>query len=174
MSLLDKEEVLLDKIDKMAEDKVLWDKFHKEAIEPLLGKFLKRKPKKMFAVGVYIPDDCPFSVAQSVSSLCANCNIKCYYIDCSRINVLSPILGRISTIAASPDSLIVLDKFDEIPDSDDKKYIEHTLIKLWEKETILPRSFYGVVFVTNKDYGTNVPEQLKNIKRMLWYGNIRK
>ena len=57
---------------------------------------------------------------------------------------------------------------------DDKKYIEHTLIKLWEKETILPRSFYGVVFVTNKDYGTNVPEQLKNIKRMLWYGNIRK
>ena len=43
MSLLDKEEVLLDKLDKMVEDKLLWDKFHNEAIEPLLAGLLKNK-----------------------------------------------------------------------------------------------------------------------------------
>lgn len=53
MSLLDKEEVLLDKLDKMVEDKLLWDKFHNEAIEPLLAKLLKKKLRRILQL-VYI------------------------------------------------------------------------------------------------------------------------
>jgi hypothetical protein len=95
-------------------------------------------------------------------------------LDCRTVSSYNTAIGYLTTISNQPGSIILFENFDEIPDSPEKKYVENILIRIWERDFILPRNNYFVLFATSNDYKTQNPNLLKNIKSLDWYGSIRK
>ena len=180
MSVFDDGEVLiqraLDDFKFQENEKLSWDKFHNEMIAPRLKKLIDRKPIGKFAVGVYVPTSpaYEYGVAGSIKSLCDKIKVGCCVIDCRTITSLGQATGYLYQVSQHPFSMIIVEHFDEIPDSDDKKYIENILLGLWERDFMMKRSEFAVIFTTSQGDGVTVPHQLKKIKRLEWYGNIRK
>lgn len=177
MSILD-----LNDIEKQADEVVMrmhkdqesWTKFQKEIVEPRVKKLMQGKSMRHFAVGVYVPSDFRIGLGQSLSSLCQANNIVFYHLDCRTVSSYNTAIGYLTTISNQPGSIILFENFDEIPDSPEKKYVENILIRIWERDFILPRNNYFVLFATSNDYKTQNPNLLKNIKSLDWYGSIRK
>ena len=177
MSILD-----LNDIEKQADEVVMrmhkdqesWTKFQKEIVEPRVKKLMQGKSMRHFAVGVYVPSDFRIGLGQSLSSLCLANNINFYHLDCRTVSSYNTAIGYLTTISNQPGSIILIENFDEIPDSPEKKYVENILIRIWERDFILPRNNYFVLFATSNDYKTQNPNLLKNIKSLDWYGSIRK
>lgn len=177
MSILD-----LNDIEKQADEVVMrmhkdqesWTKFQKEIVEPRVKKLMQGKSMRHFAVGVYVPSDFRNGLGQSLSSLCLANNINFYHLDCRTVSSYNTAIGYLTTISNQPGSIILFENFDEIPDSPEKKYVENILIRIWERDFILPRNNYFVLFATSNDYKTQNPNLLKNIKSLDWYGSIRK
>ena len=177
MSILD-----LNDIEKQADEVVMrmhkdqesWTKFQKEIVEPRVKKLMQGKSMRHFAVGVYVPSDFRNGLGQSLSSLCLANNINFYHLDCRTVSSYNTAIGYLTTISNQPGSIILIENFDEIPDSPEKKYVENILIRIWERDFILPRNNYFVLFATSNDYKTQNPNLLKNIKSLDWYGSIRK
>ena len=177
MSILD-----LNDIEKQADEVVMrihkdqesWTKFQKEIVEPRVKKLMQGKSMRHFAVGVYVPSDFRIGLGQSLSSLCLANNINFYHLDCRTVSSYNTAIGYLTTISNQPGSIILFENFDEIPDSPEKKYVENILIRIWERDFILPRNNYFVLFATSNDYKTQNPNLLKNIKSLDWYGSIRK
>ena len=177
MSILD-----LNDIEKQADEVIMrmhidqesWTKFQKEIVEPRVKKLMQGKSMRHFAVGVYVPSDFRIGLGQSLSSLCLANNINFYHLDCRTVSSYNTAIGYLTTISNQPGSIILFENFDEIPDSPEKKYVENILIRIWERDFILPRNNYFVLFATSNDYKTQNPNLLKNIKSLDWYGSIRK
>ena len=177
MSMLD-----FDDIEKQADEVVMrmhkdqesWTKFQKEIVEPRVKKLMQGKSMRHFAVGVYVPSDFRIGLGQSLSSLCLANNINFYHLDCRTVSSYNTAIGYLTTISNQPGSIILFENFDEIPDLPEKKYVENILIRIWERDFILPRNNYFVLFATSNDYKTQNPNLLKNIKSLDWYGSIRK
>ena len=177
MSILD-----LNDIEKQADEVVMrmhkdqesWTKFQKEIVEPRVKKLMQGKSMRAFAVGVYVPSDFRIGLGQSLSSLCLANNINFYHLDCRTVSSYNTAIGYLTTISNQPGSIILFENFDEISDSPEKKYVENILIRIWERDFILPRNNYFVLFATSNDYKTQNPNLLKNIKSLDWYGSIRK
>ena len=159
---------------KMHQDQDSWAKFQKEIVEPRVKKLMQGKSMRHFAVGVYVPSDFRIGLGQSLSSLCLANNINFYHLDCRTVSSYNTAIGYLTTISNQPGSIILFENFDEIPDSPEKKYVENILIRIWERDFILPRNNYFVLFATSNDYKTQNPNLLKNIKSLDWYGSIRK
>lgn len=159
---------------KMHQDQDSWTKFQKEIVEPRVKKLMQGKSMRTFAVGVYVPSDFRIGLGQSLSSLCLANNINFYHLDCRTVSSYNTAIGYLTTISNQPGSIILIENFDEIPDSPEKKYVENILIRIWERDFILPRNNYFVLFATSNDYKTQNPNLLKNIKSLDWYGSIRK
>ena len=180
MAFFDEDEVL----DEAAKAQTIFqkneelscDKFHNEMIAPRLKKLVSRKPIGKFAVGMYIPTDPAyrFGVASSIVSLCNMIKVGCYVIDCRNVTSYGQTMEYLYQISQHPFSMIIIENFDEIPDSPDKKYIENILLGVWERDFMMKRSEFAVIFTTSNGDGVNIPHQLKKIKRLEWYGNIRK
>ena len=135
---------------------------------------MQGKSMRHFAVGVYVPSDFRIGLGQSLSSLCLANNINFYHLDCRTVSSYNTAIGYLTTISNQPGSIILFENFDEIPDSPEKKYVENILIRIWERDFILPRNNYFVLFATSNDNKTQNPNLLKNIKSLDWYGSIRK
>ena len=159
---------------KMHQDQDSWTKFQKEIVEPRVKKLMQGKSMRAFAVGVYVPCDFRIGLGQSLSSLCLANNINFYHLDCRTVSSYNTAIGYLTTISNQPGSIILFENFDEIPDSPEKKYVENILIRIWERDFILPRNNYFVLFATSNDYKTQNPNLLKNIKSLDWYGSICK
>ena len=159
---------------RMHKDQESWTKFQKEIVEPRVKKLMQGKSMRHFAVGVYVPSDFRIGLGQSLSSLCLANNINFYHLDCRTVSSYNTAIGYLTTISNQPGSIILFENFDEIPDSPEKKYVENILIRIWERDFILPRNNYFVLFATSNDYKTQNPNLLKNIKSLDWYGSIRK
>lgn len=159
---------------KMHQDQDSWAKFQEEIVEPRVKKLMQGKSMRAFAVGVYVPSDFRIGLGQSLSSLCLANNINFYHLDCRTVSSYNTAIGYLTTISNQPGSIILIENFDEIPDSPEKKYVENILIRIWERDFILPRNNYFVLFATSNDYKTQNPDLLKNIKSLDWYGSMRK
>ena len=159
---------------RMHKDQESWTKFQKEIVEPRVKKLMQGKSMRHFAVGVYVPSDFRIGLGQSLSSLCLANNINFYHLDCRTVSSYNTAIGYLTTISNQPGSIILFENFDEIPDSPEKKYVENILIRIWERDFILPRNNYFVLFATSNDNKTQNPNLLKNIKSLDWYGSIRK
>ena len=176
MSLLDIEgtEKRVDEcLMQLQKDKESWAKFQVEVIMPRVKKLKQCKPIRNFATGVYMPEGFPY-LGQSLDSLCDAEKVVFYHLDCRDVTSLNSAMGYLTTISRSPYSLILLEYFDEIPDSLDKKYIENILIHIWERDFMMHRNNFFVLFSTSKDYGEQTPDLLKKIKSLDWYGSIYK
>ncbi|MBR5824363.1 MAG: hypothetical protein IKY67_09510 [Paludibacteraceae bacterium] len=177
MSLLDIEgtEKRVDEyLVKLQKDKESWAKFQAEVIMPRVKKLKQRKPIRDFAVGVYMPKDFLFGLGQSLDSLSDAEKVVFYHLDCRSVTSLSSAMGYLTTISRDPYSVILLEHFDEIPDSPEKKYIENILIHIWERDFMMHRNNFFVLFSTSKDYGDQTPDILKKIKSLDWCGSIYK
>ena len=159
---------------EMHQDQESWTKFQKEIVEPRVKKLMQGKSMRAFAVGVYVPSDFRISLGQSLSSLCQANNIVFYHLDCRTMYSYNTAIGYLTTISNHPNAVILIENFDELPDLPEKKYVENILIRIWERDFILPRNNYFVLFATSNDYKTQNPNLLKNIKSLDWYGSIRK
>ena len=159
---------------KMHQDQDSWTKFQKEIVEPRVKKLMQGKPMRNFAVGVHVSCDFRISLGQSLSSLCLASNINFYHLDCRTIFSYNTAIGYLTTICTHPGSVILIENFDEILDLPEKKYLVNILIKIWERDFVLPRNNYFVVFATSNDCNSQIPGLLKNIKSLDWYGSIRK
>ena len=161
-------------IMRMHIDQESWTKFQKEIVEPRVKKLMQGKSMRHFAVGVYDPSDFRIGLGQSLSSLCQANNIVSYHLDCRTVSSYNTAIGYLTTISNHPNAVILIKNFDEIPDSPEKKYVENILIRIWERDFILPRNNYFVLFATSNDNKTQNPNLLKNIKSLEWYGSMRK
>ena len=159
---------------KMHKDQESWTKFQKEIVEPRVKKLMQGKSMRAFAVGVYVPSDFRIGLGQSLSSLCLANNINFYPLDCRTVSSYNTAIGYLTTISNHPNAVILIENFDELPDLPEKKYVENILIRIWERDFILPRNNYFVLFATSNDYKTQNPDLLKNIKSLEWYGSMRK
>ena len=182
MSLLSVDDESNEKLYKRVEDiferenrnKESWAKFQAEVIMPRVKKLKQRKPIRNFAAGVYMPEDFTYELGQLLDSLCDAEKVVFYHLDCRDVTSLNSAMGYLTTISRSPYSLILLEYFDEIPDSLDKKYIENILIHIWERDFMMHRNNFFVLFSTSNDYGDQTPDLLKKIKSLDWYGSIYK
>ena len=173
-SIFDPIEVHEEVVKQYFNDEQCWKNFQEEVIIPRIKKLKKNKPMRDFAVGVYMPKDFPFGLGQSLSSLCNAEGVGLFSLDCSQYNVVHSRFDFFRHIIDRPFTVILLENFDDMPDSPEKKYIENLLIRSWECDFIVKRNNFLVIFSTSKDYGNQTPELLKKIKRLEWYGNIRK
>lgn len=184
MSILDPEDELVERADHAVKvavftpeyDKKSWDEFQAEAIEPIVKKLAAGKRVGKFAVGVYVPAEPPFhwGVVGGINSVCRANRIRCFYINGRNTRTITDALAALTDISQHPYSMVVVEDFDMIPETPAKSYIERAIIGTWVRETILPRSCYGVVFTTSQGDGELLPTLLKKIKRLTWWGNIRR
>ena len=132
------------------------------------GQTLKRK----FAVGVGVPTDFTFCIGQSLLSICDALKLKLLIIDCRNVWSTERAMDLLTNISRNHFVIILLENFDEIPDVPDKLYIQNILIRLWERDFIVPRRAFFVLFTTSH-CTEEVPALLKKIKTLEWYPNIR-
>ena len=148
-------------------------KFQEEVIMPRIKKLKQHKPIRNFAAGVYMPKDFPYGLGQSLQSLCKAEGIGLFSLDCSQLNVERSRFDFFRHIIDRPFTVILLENFDQIPNLPEKKYIENLLIHSWESDFLTHRNNFFVLFSTSKDYGDQMPDLLKKIKSLDWYGSIR-
>ena len=170
MSLLDVDENDK-KMDKCAES---WAKLQAEVIMPRVKELKLRKPIRNFAAGVYMPKDFRFGLGQSLESLCNVEGIGLFSLDCSQAYVERSRFDFFRHIIDRPFTVILLENFDQIPNLPEKKNIENLLIHSWERDFLMHRNNFLVLFSTSKDYGEQTPDLLKKIKSLDWYGSIYK
>ena len=173
-SIFDPIEVIEERVEQYFYDEQCCKNFQEKVIMPRIKKLKKNKSMRDFAVGVYMPKDFPFGLGQSLNSLCKAEGVKLFSLDCSKYYVGSSRFDFFRHIIDCPFTVILLENFDDMPDSPEKKYIENLLIRSWERDFMMKRNNFLVIFSTSKDYGNQTPELLKKIKRLEWYGNIRK
>ena len=178
MSIFDIEEIVGGKFDEAVKrdeaDRNSCVKFQEEVLMPRIKKLKQHKPIRNFAAGVYMPQDFPYGLGQSLQSLCEAEGIGLFPLDCSRLNVMKYArVDLLVHIIDRPFSVILLENFDKIPDLPEKKYIENLLIHSWESDFLTHRNNFFVLFSTTNDYGDQTPDLLKKIKSLDWYGSIR-
>lgn len=177
MSLLDIEgtEKRVDEyLIKLQKDKESWAKFQAEIIMPRVKKLKQRKPIRNFAAGVYMPEDFTYELGQLLDSLCNVEGIGLFSLDCSQAYVERSRFDFFRHIIDRPFTVILLENFDQIPNLPEKKHIENLLIHSWERDFMMHRNNFFVLFSTSKDYGEQTPDLLKKIKSLDWYGSIYK
>ena len=111
---------------------------------------------------------------QSLESLCNVEGIGLFSLDCSQAYVERSRFDFFRHIIDRPFTVILLENFDQIPNLPEKKNIENLLIHSWERDFLMHRNNFLVLFSTSKDYGEQTPDLLKKIKSLDWYGSIYK
>ena len=161
--------------EKATLDLMGWSKFKNEILEPRIKKLTNHKPVKDFACGVYVPNNFNADLGQSLYSFCRANGVLSHHLDCSQHYIVNSLTDFINIVTTRPYSVILLENFDKIPKelSLEREYIENILVRSWENNFLTYRNRFLVVFSTSENYGEQVPELLKKIKSLHWYGSIR-
>jgi hypothetical protein len=177
MSLLDDEKEIDNRTDsellRRAIDQQCWEDFQNNVINPRLRQLKNGKTlNTRFAVAVGVPDNYSRNLSKDIDTLCNAESINLYHIDCRKVTSIGQAVGYLTTISQHPKSMIFVEHFDEIPPSKEKEYIENILIHIWERDFMMPRREFCVLFSTTNDYGGQIPSMLRRIKTLEWYGQI--
>ena len=127
-----------------------------------------------FALGVYCSDEAQYEISQSSGTMCNHVGLPFCYVVCSRLTRREDLKLKdfYNTILGIDHSVIVLDRFDEIPDSEEKECIQNLLITPWSSGKMIPREKYLTIFVTHIDNSIDIPTFLRPIKRLRRFGNV--
>ena len=161
--------------EKATLDLMGWSKFQNDILEPRIKKLIDHKPVKDFACGVYVPNNFNVDLGQSLKSFCRANSVLFHHLNCSQHYFVNSLTDFIRVVTTQPCSVILLENFDKIPNelSLEREYIENILVRSWEHNFLTYRNRFLVVFSTSENYGEQVPELLKKIKSLHWYGSIR-
>ena len=96
-----------------------------------------------------------------------------YHLDCRSVTSLQNAMGYLATISRGQSLVILLERYDEIPSSSERSYIENILIRIWERDFMMPRNRYLVLFTTTNDKWEQKPVKLNKIKPLEWHKSIR-
>ena len=178
MSLLDNETEIIDRCDESLYreqiDQQSWANFQHDILSPRIARLKEGKTlTNKFAVGMGMPENFTIDFGQSLESLCKAEGIVLYHLDCRAVTSLNNAMGYLTTISRSQSSVILLENFDEIPSSCEKQYIENVLIRVWERDFMMPRNRYLVLFTTSNDSYLQKPDQLNKIRSLEWHKSIR-
>ena len=178
MSLLDPETELVKRFDecmyRQQIDRQSWVNFQRDILLPRIARLKSGKTlTNKFAVGMGVPQNYSIDFGQSLDSLCKAEGIVLYHLDCRAVTSLNNAMGYLTTISRSQSSVILLGNFDEIPSSCEKQYIENVLIRVWERDFMMPRNRYLVLFTTSNDSYLQKPDQLNKIRSLEWHKSIR-
>ena len=158
---------------KEVHDPMAWAKFYEEKLSHRIAKLKEGKNlHNEFSVGLEVPEDFTVNLGQEMGALCKKKRIPFCHFDCRNATSLQNLAGYLTTLNRSRSAVILLEHCDEIPSSPEKKYIKNALIKTWEKEFIVPRNRFLVLFTTsNCNYQR--PDEMWGISTLDWYDNIR-
>ena len=158
---------------KEVHDPMAWAKFYEEKLSHRIAKLKKGKNlHNEFSVGLGVPEDFTVNLGQEMGALCKKKRIPFCHFDCRNATSLQNLAGYLTTLNRSRSAVILLEHCDEIPSSPERKYIKNALIKTWERDFIVPRNRFLVLFTTsNCDY--EKPDALWEITTLDWYDNIR-
>ena len=155
-------------------DRQSWENFQHDILLPRIARLKSGKTlTNKFAIGVAIPQDYNIKFGDEVESLCKAEKVVFYHLDCRAVTSLNNAMGYLTTISRSQSSVILLENFDEIPSSHEKQYIENVLIRVWERDFMMPRNRYLVLFSTSNDSYLQKPDQLNKIRSLEWHKSIR-
>lgn len=177
MSILDSETEIgnrtYSEMLRRAFDQQCWEDFQNNVIIPRLRRLKSDKTLiTKFAVAVGVPDNYSRNISEDIDTLCHAEAVNLYHIDCRKVTSLGQAVGYLTTISQHPNSMVFVEHFDEIPQSDEKEYIENILIHIWERDFMMPRREFFVLFSTTNDYGNQTPPILRRIKKLEWYCQI--
>ena len=178
MSLLDPETELVKRFDecmyRQQIDRQSWANFQHDILLPRIARLKSGKTlTNKFAVGMGVPQIFTLDFGQSLESLCKAEGIVFYHLDCRSVTSLQNAMGYLATISRGQSLVILLERYDEIPSSSERSYIENILIRIWERDFMMPRSQYLVLFTTSNDKCLQKPTKLNKIKSLEWYKSIR-
>lgn len=146
--------------------------YYQKIVQPIAVNLARRHRNTKFAIGVYCSDDAQYEISYSTGTMCKQVGLPFCYVDCSQLTRREDLKDFYDTILGTEHSVIVLDRFDEIPDSEEKENIWNLLITPWLSGKIIPRERYLVIFVTHVDNSSVKPALLEPIKRLKWLGNV--
>ena len=178
MSLLDPETEIIDRCDESLYreqiDQQSWANFQHDILSPRIARLKEGKTlTNKFAVGMGVPENFTIDFGQSLESLCKAEGVVFYHLDCRSVTSLHNAMGYLMTISRGQSLVILLESFDEIPSSSERSYIENILIRIWERDFMMPRNRYIVLFTTTNDKWEQKPAKLNKIKSLEWYKSIR-
>ena len=168
MSVYDDQEIQMDKIDAV----VSWEFFRKKYADPRLLGLLRKGRSSQSVLGLFVPDDFPYGISESITSFCNINHINNYVVNAASIFQRTDLSDFYLTLLNNDYSVVIIENFDEVPDSPEQKYIENLLVAPFASGTILPRDRFFILFITHKDYGAAEPQVLKKVSRLKWLGNI--
>lgn len=168
MSVLDNQEIHLHKIDAG----VSWEVFRKKYVDTRFLELSRRGRCPQYILGLYVPDDFPYGIAESITSFCNINHINNYVVNAASILHRTDLSDFYLTLLNNDYSVVIIENFDEVPDSPEQKYIENLLVAPFTSGTLLPRDRFFILFITHKDYGAAEPQVLKKVSRLKWLGNI--
>ena len=178
MSLLDPETEIIDRCDESLYreqiDQQSWANFQHDILAHRIARLKEGKTlTNKFAIGMGVPENFTIDFEQSLESLCKAEGVVFYHLDCRSVTSLHNAMGYLMTISRGQSLVILLEHFDEIPTSPEKSYIENVLIRIWERDFIMPRNRYLVLFTTSNDKCLQKPAKLNKIKSLEWHKSIR-
>ena len=178
MSLLDPETEIIDRCDESLYreqiDRQSWANFQHDILLPRIARLKSSKTlTNKFAFGMGVPQNFTLDFGQSLESLCKAEGVVFYHLDCRSVTSLHNAMGYLATISRGQSLVILLERFDEMPSSSERNYVENILIRIWERDFMMPRNRYLVLFTTTNDKWEQKPVKLNKIKPLEWYKSIR-
>lgn len=146
--------------------------YFQKIVQPIAVNLKRGQRNTKFALGVYCSDEAQYEISHSTGTMCNHVGLPFCYVDCSRLTKREDLKDFYNTILGIDHSVIVLDRFDEVPDSEDKECIQNLLITPWSSGKMIPREKYLTIFVTHIDNSIDKPALLQPIKRLRWLGNV--
>ena len=146
--------------------------YFQKIVQPIAVNLKRGQRNTKFALGVYCSDEAQYEISQSSGTMCNHVGLPFCYVVCSRLTRREDLKDFYNTILGIDHSVIVLDRFDEIPDSEEKECIQNLLITPWSSGKMIPREKYLTIFVTHIDNSIDIPTFLRPIKRLRWFGNV--
>ena len=166
MSLLD--ENLVDKVDEIINWHNNWDFLVVKILVPAINKLQNMQKNYWWADGIVVPENFPWDVGLSIKSMCDSHGVNYIYLNCNSLSSRTDLSNYYDTLLNKDGSVIIIDNFDQLPDSDDKKYIENLIVLPWAVSKLIPREHYLIVFVIRNSQLQH-KSLLNKIKRLHWY-----
>ena len=93
-------------------------------------------------------------------------------LDCREITSRQNAMGYFVSFSQNAPAVILIEHFDELPQSENRQYIENILIHCWESDFFMKRDKFLVIFTTSNGTPDITPQGLSGIKELTWYGDI--
>ena len=167
MSIFDEDEQL-----ERVDDTVILKQFLKTYVAPELDKLSKECSIHQYALGIYVPEDFPYDMVQSIKKDCNIKNISHCVVPMDSILRRNDLAQFYITLLQKDYSVVIVENFDKVPDGVEKEYIENLLLAPFTDGNKVPCDRYFVIFITHSDYGNSTPPMLEKISGLKWLGNI--